>query len=114
MFSKTFKVWGHSALAILGAVWLSSVLMNVFGRAQDAPVGSAQTKQVRPASDKLVHEPSPDQFEQLHKLIKPQPGEWKFSEIPWVAGVGEARQKAAREGKPLFIWYMVGEPLGQC
>jgi hypothetical protein len=25
-----------------------------------------------------------------------------------------ARQKAAAEGKPLFLWYMAGEPLGVC
>jgi hypothetical protein len=53
-------------------------------------------------------------LERYHRLIKPQPGEWKFSRIPWAATVWEARKKAADEGKPLFIWYMTGEPLGQC
>jgi len=28
--------------------------------------------------------------------------------------LAEARQKAAEQGKPVFIWYMAGEPLGQC
>lgn len=54
------------------------------------------------------------QWETYHRLIKPHPGEWKFAEVPWVATVWEARQKAAAEGKPMFIWYMAGEPLGQC
>jgi hypothetical protein len=54
------------------------------------------------------------QFEQLHQLIKPQPGEWQFAQVSWVPTIAEARQKAAKEGKPIFIWYMVGEPLGQC
>jgi ribosomal protein S27E len=54
------------------------------------------------------------QLATYHKLIKPQPGEWKFAEVPWVPTVWEARKKAAEEGKPMFIWYMAGEPLGQC
>jgi hypothetical protein len=53
-------------------------------------------------------------WESYHKLIKPQPGEWKFADIPWARTIWEARKKAAEEGKPLFIWYMAGEPLGQC
>jgi hypothetical protein len=61
-----------------------------------------------------LKEITPEQFEQLHQLIKPHKGEFKFMDIPWVANVGEARKMAAEEGKPLFIWYMVGEPLGQC
>lgn len=57
---------------------------------------------------------SAEQFDRLHGLIKPQKGEWKFAEIPWERNVWEARKKAAATGKPIFIWYMVGEPLGQC
>jgi hypothetical protein len=53
-------------------------------------------------------------LETYHKLIKPQPGEWKFAEVPWQRTVWDARKKAADEGKPVFIWYMAGEPLGQC
>ena len=57
---------------------------------------------------------SHDQFEKLHQSIRPQAGECKFADIPWVPTLAEARQQAAKEGKPIFIWYMVGEPLGQC
>jgi hypothetical protein len=53
-------------------------------------------------------------LDSYHKMIKPQPGEWKFAEVPWERSVWDARKKAAAEGKPLFIWYMAGEPLGQC
>lgn len=52
--------------------------------------------------------------DKLHKLIKPGPGEWRWAQVPWVATLGEAREKAAKEGKPLFVWTMAGEPLGQC
>ncbi len=52
-------------------------------------------------------EPKPlpaDQFDKLHKLIKPQAGESRWMEIDWYPSVWEGWQKAAKEGKPLFIW----------
>lgn len=57
---------------------------------------------------------TPEQFEKLHALIKPQPGEWRFAQVEWMPSVWEARKKAAEEGKPILIWFMAGEPLGQC
>ncbi len=47
---------------------------------------------------------SAEQFEKLHQMIKPQRGEARWMEIDWHPNIWEARQKAAREGKPLFIW----------
>jgi hypothetical protein len=44
------------------------------------------------------------EFEKLHRMLKPQPGESRWMEIDWHPSVWEARQKAAAEGKPLFIW----------
>ena len=52
-------------------------------------------------------EPTPlpaDQFDKLHQRIKPQPGEARWMEIDWHPNIWEARQKAARAGKPLFVW----------
>lgn len=43
-------------------------------------------------------------IEKLHRLIKPQVGESRWMEIDWHPSVWEARQKAATEGKPLFLW----------
>ena len=43
------------------------------------------------------------QFEKLHALIKPQAGESRWMEIDYYPTVWEARQKAAAEGKPLFL-----------
>ena len=45
-----------------------------------------------------------EQFDKLHRLIKPQPGESRWMEIDWHPTIWEARQKAAAQGKPLFIW----------
>ena len=63
-------------------------------------------------------EPQPipaDQFDRLHKMIKPQPGESRFMEIPWLLSVWEARQKAAAEGKPMLVWAGGwGVPIGTC
>ena len=47
---------------------------------------------------------SPAEFESLHQKIKPQAGESRWMEITWYPNVWEARQKAAAEGKPLFLW----------
>jgi hypothetical protein len=56
-----------------------------------------------------------DQFVKLFTLIKPQPGELRFHEIPWLIDVWEARKKAAAEGKPIFVWSGAGgAPIGVC
>jgi hypothetical protein len=54
------------------------------------------------SADELPPLPA-DQFDQLHKQIKPQPGESLWMEIPWLIDIHEARQKAAAEGKPLLV-----------
>jgi hypothetical protein len=42
-------------------------------------------------------------FAALHRQIKPQAGESRWMEIPWLIDLHEARQKAAAEGKPIFV-----------
>ncbi|HUF64209.1 MAG TPA: hypothetical protein VMN36_19185 [Verrucomicrobiales bacterium] len=52
-------------------------------------------------------EPAPvsaAEFDTLHKLIRPGPGESRWMEIDWFPSIWEAQRKAALEGKPLFIW----------
>ncbi len=54
-----------------------------------------------------ANEPAPlptEQIEKLHQMFKPQRGEARWMEIDWHPNIWEARQKAAREGKPLFVW----------
>ena len=55
---------------------------------------------------------APEQFERLHALIRPQEGEDKWAEIPWMTSLWQARQRAAVEGKPILLWEMDGHPLG--
>jgi hypothetical protein len=70
-----------------------ALLFAVLGTAGPAP---AQEKEAQPLSAA--------EFEKLHTLMKPQPGESRWMEIAWYPAIWEARQKAAAEGKPLFIW----------
>ena len=59
--------------------------------------------------------PSPDEFARLHAMTKRQPGEARYLEIDWYPTIWEARQKAAREGKPLFLWAgSEGAPAAGC
>ncbi len=57
--------------------------------------------------------PATDLDKLIHR-IKPTPAESSWSSIPWQLDLTAARKKAAAEGKPLFVWTMSGEPLGQC
>lgn len=43
------------------------------------------------------------EIENLHALVKPQAGESRWMEIDWYPSVWEARQRAAAEGKPIFL-----------
>jgi hypothetical protein len=57
----------------------------------------------------------PEQYDKLHKMIKPQPGELRFHEIPWLLSIWEARKHAAAEGKPILVWSgSGGAPVGSC
>lgn len=53
-------------------------------------------------------------IEKLLKQIRPTWSESGWSQIPWMLDLTAARKKASDEGKPLFVWSMSGEPLGQC
>lgn len=55
---------------------------------------------------------TPRQFESLHSTIKPTAEEQSWNNIPWLASLWEARELAAREGKPILLWEMDGHPLG--
>jgi hypothetical protein len=68
----------------------------------------------RPTKDLLT----PKSFDQLHKLVQPEAGEYRWDEIHWLASIWHARKKAAEENKPIFIFGTAGagfnDPLGNC
>ena len=45
-----------------------------------------------------------DNFASLRNLIRPQTGESRWLEIPWLLDLHEARRQAAAAGKPLFVY----------
>ena len=51
------------------------------------------------------------EFEQLHAELRPDL-EAPWRSIPWRVSLLEARDEAAKQKKPLFIWAMDGHPLG--
>ena len=51
-------------------------------------------------------------FELVKKLVPPQSTEDEFDKIPWLTSIWAAREKAAKEGKPILLWEMDGHPLG--
>ena len=57
----------------------------------------------------------PAQFEKLHRMVRVQPDEQRFWQIPWKLTISEARAQAAAEGKPIFVWAGAGgAPIGVC
>jgi hypothetical protein len=56
-----------------------------------------------------------DQFGKLHEMIRVRPDEQRFWQIPWHLTITAAREQAAREGKPIFVWAGAGgAPIGVC
>ena len=48
----------------------------------------------------------------LQALIKPRPEETRWEQIPWQVDLWDARRKSMREGKPIMLWEMDGNPMG--
>jgi RNA polymerase sigma factor (sigma-70 family) len=61
---------------------------------------------------------TPASFESLHRLVRVQPGEFRWDEIPWRTSIWHARKKAAAEDKPILHFGTGGagfnDPLGNC
>lgn len=51
-------------------------------------------------------------FAELRASIKAKPEELYWIQIPWESDLWEARWKASRLNRPLFLWAMDGYPLG--
>ena len=81
--------WIRRRLFILGLTWLATGLN-------------------APAAEPI----RPDLFTKLQALIKPDQNEDEWAKIPWMTDLWQARQKAARDGKPILLWEMDGHPLG--
>jgi hypothetical protein len=52
------------------------------------------------------------EFTKLLAAVRPCAGEDEFDKIPWLISIWDAREKAAKAGKPILLWEMDGHPLG--
>ena len=66
------------------------------------------------AAGQAPAELSREKFDALKTVIKPEPGKQHlWMEIPWEISVQDARERAAREDKPLLLFRAAnGHPLG--
>ena len=60
----------------------------------------------------MVKSIGPAQFQALHAKVAPRGTGELWATIPWQTDLRTARQKSAREGKPILMWVMDGHPLG--
>jgi len=104
MFQNPFKL---AALA-LAAIMLGGIGLLAYPvRAQES---SAESR-----SEAARSALAPEELAKAWALIRPQPGEAKWMDIPWEIDVWQARKKAAAEGKPIFFLTGGGKsPLGDC
>lgn len=75
--------------------------------AEERPCASMRTSRENPTPE--LNENS---FQKLFDLCRPRASKEAWTEVLWVGEFWEARQKAARLGKPLFLFAMNGHPLG--
>src|ERR1043166_2029211 len=83
---------------------VASFITIVLAFAGWGPVGNIALAQLA-AESAPAHAPPEipvDKFAKLHTLIKPQPGELRFHDIPWLIDVWEARKQAAALSKPIL------------
>jgi RNA polymerase sigma factor (sigma-70 family) len=107
MWSKLKIVLGVCLLAgmLLAGGWFGAHPQGVLPAA-------AQARGEQPAARKG------DDFERLHRMILPQPGELQWMAVPWQTSITVARHEAAVRNKPLVIFADTGagfaDALGLC
>src|SRR5688572_15065387 len=89
----------------LSAALLAAVFLTLIGAASRA----ADLNGTPVPSFEIASLPA-EQWSKLHAGVFPPAEKW--TQIPWETDITAARQRAAREGKPLFLWIMDGHPLG--
>jgi hypothetical protein len=57
-----------------------------------------------------------DQLHKVRDLVRAAETEAPWSDVPWMTSLWRARERAAKEGKPLLIWAAGGggHPLALC
>jgi hypothetical protein len=47
---------------------------------------------------------APQDYAALQRLIPPQPDESQWARVPWMLNLRDARERAVREDRPIFLW----------
>ncbi len=77
------------------------------------PGASSRVALAQPATKDVIL--NAKTFLLIHNRIRPQAGESRWMEVPWLTDLREARQKAVAEGKPLFLMVSgKGLSIGMC
>ena len=88
----------------LRRAWISLVTMGAVSLALAGSLGADPPQPI-----------AADEFARLHRMIRVQPDEQRFWRIPWKLTMTEAREQAALQGKPIFVWAGAGgPPIGVC
>lgn len=96
---------GRMALVLvgIGAVLVPAAL------AAGAPAALARLNGI-PVPGFAVERLDEERFRAMHAAVAPRGERWMS--IPWEPDLAKARERAAREKKPLLMWVMDGHPLG--
>jgi hypothetical protein len=89
-----------SKLRNLEVALVASLICGALAAYQTPAADEPATKVADTSPERLLVE----KFTEVQKLIKPRPGESLWMQIPWQNSLWEARQMAAAQGKPMFIW----------
>ncbi len=87
------------------SILLTAILLIVSGTSAHFSTRTTAAAQAKPFL-------SDAQFAAVLKTVRPAPAEDAFAEIPWLTSLWDAREKAAKLGKPILLWEMDGHPLG--
>jgi len=104
------KVFAASLVAAFGLAGSGVVAHHAWVAPEPPPAVRAATA----TKDLLTRE----SFDGLHRLVRVQPGEFRWDEIPWRTSIWHARRQAASEDK-LILHFSTGgagfnDPLGNC
>lgn len=56
----------------------------------------------------------PAEMERIARVVKPRADETRWSRIPWLTDLAQARQVALQEHRPLFLFVSGDDPLEAC
>lgn len=104
--SKLLSCWRGKALALMVAFHLG---WQLFSPAQS---GAAPCAAMRLSPENPPPKLDERTFGELFDTCKPCAEKEAWTEVAWIGEFWQGRQRAARVGKPLFIFAMNGHPLG--